>query len=319
MIRILRFINFLCLSAFLASCTSHSPILSKPGIVQIGPSNRALHNPIWSPDGKRIVATSITNIQSWTSEIYIIDLSTNKIRSIEKTDYGNLEAQSWSPDGSQIAFSSQRGGDWPEAIWLAGAIGEPPKQLLTEGHDAAWSPDGDSMAIFSSSYAGGNETEVLSILELRTKHRKVVFSGTGKYTITYGLAWSPDGTRLIFSFGKQEYDVSPRFPNIDIYILEISTGKTTKITNQGINSNPKWSPDGNLITYTEHTAGDLDFKLMVSYPDGRCSREITKKAYSADWSPDGKHLAFDYAGNIYILDLTIFLGEDFQKPDHLCP
>ncbi len=319
MTRILRFVGCVYLGAFLAACTSRSPILSQPGIRQIGPSDWGLGSPIWSPDGKMVAATHITNVHTWTSEIFIIDLSTNKIRSIEKTDYGNLEAKSWSPDGSRIAFSSQRGGDWPEAIWLADATGARPKQYLTEGYDAALSPDGNSLAVFSASFTAGSETQTLSILDLKTMNKKVVFSGTGKYVSAIDVTWSPDGSKLMFSFGKQDDDATPRIPNDDIYTLEISTQKISKITNDGVNHDPKWSPDGSLITYIRHTAGDLDFKLMVGYEDGRCSRVITTKAYSADWSPDGKQMAFDYAGNIYVLDLATFLGQDFQKANNLCP
>ncbi len=318
MIRILRFIAFLYIGLVLASCTSRSPILSQPGITHIGPTDGGLGNPIWSPSGKSMVATHITNVHSWSSEIFILDLSTNQIRSIEKTDYGNLKALSWSPDGTQIAFSSERGGDWPEGIWLVDVIGTAQKQLLTEGYDATWSPDGNNMAIFSTLLESGNETRVLSILDLKTMNKNVVFSGMGKYTDTQGLAWSPDGTKLMFSFGKQGKDAAIRFSNVDIYVLEISTGKITKITNDGINSDPKWSPNSSLIAYIKHTAGDLDFKIIVSYDDGRCSRQITTSAYSTDWSPDGKQLAFDYAGNIYALDLAAFLGEGFQRPDYLC-
>ena len=318
MTRILSILSLFCLSLVFAACTSRSPILSQPGITQIGPSDWGLHNPIWSPDGKMVLATNSTNVHSWTSEIFVVDLSTEKIQSIVKTDYGNLEGLSWSPDGSQIAFSSVRGGDWPEAIWLVDIDGTKAKQYLVEGYNAAWSPDGDSIAILSTSLEDGNETRVISILNLKTKYKKVVSSLTGKYTTATDLAWSTDGKKLVFSFGKQNVDVSPRFPNVDIYVLDISTGETTIITNEGVNFGPKISPDGDLITFIRNTAGDLDFKIMISYKDGRCNQQIITKAYSADWSPDGKQLAFDYAGNLYTLDLVTILGKDFKKPGFLC-
>jgi Tol biopolymer transport system component len=319
MIRILSCISFLCISVFIVSCGPQSPILLVSGITQIGPSNYGLQHPIWSPNGRKIVATNIIAMQSLTSEIYIIDISTNKIRSIEKTDYGNIEARSWSPDGNRIAFSSELAGDWPEAIWLIDSDGMTQKQYLAEGYDAAWSPDGNSMAIFSSSYSNGNETRVLSTLDLKTMNRNVVFSETGKYLTAQGVTWSPDGTRLMFSFGKQENDVDPRFPNVDINILKISTKEITKITNEGVNSDPNWSPDGNLITYITNTAGYLDSNLIISNEDGSCNRKTLKNIYSADWSPDGKQLALEYEGNIYLLDLSKYFGEDFQKANFLCP
>lgn len=318
MFRIIKSLSLVCFSLILASCASRSPFLSQPGIALVGPLDSYLHDPIWSPDGKNLAATHTTNGSTWTSAIYVINLSTNKIRTIEKTDYGNIQARSWSPNGNQIAFSSELGGDWPQAIWIADTNGVAQKRLITGGYDAAWSPDGNSLAVFSGSSENGNETQILSIVDLRTMNNKVVFSGTAKYSTTFGLAWSPDGTKLMFAFGKQWNDSYPKFANVDIYILEISTGELTKITNDGVNSNPRWSPDGKMISYINYTAGIHDVKLMVSYSDGRCNRVITPNAWSADWSPNGKLMAVDDASNLYTLDLISFLGTDIQTTNFIC-
>jgi Tol biopolymer transport system component len=265
-----------------------------------------------------IATTSITNVQSWTSEIYIVELSTNIIRSIEKTDYGNLEAQSWSPDGKSIAFVSQRGGDWPEGIWVTDLNGVHRKQFITEGYDVAWSPDGKSMAVFSTTIEDGDETRTLSILDLTTMSKRVIFSGMGKYSTAIGLTWSPDGTKLMFSFGKQEYDVSPRFPNIDVYVIDISTGESVIITNKDVNLDPTWSPAGKLIAYIRNTAGHFDPKLTISNVDGSCPQQITNIAWSTDWSPDGRKIAFENGGNIYVMALSEFLGYDLLEKGLLC-
>ena len=49
----------------------------------------------------------------------------------------------FSPDGSQIAFRSERDGG---GIFLMGATGESVRRLTDEGHNPAWSPDGREVA-----------------------------------------------------------------------------------------------------------------------------------------------------------------------------
>ena len=53
----------------------------------------------------------------------------------------------WSPDGSRIAFASDRGGSWD--IWCMSADGSNPVQLTNATEDEttpSWSPDGNRIA-----------------------------------------------------------------------------------------------------------------------------------------------------------------------------
>jgi Tol biopolymer transport system component len=58
----------------------------------------------------------------------------------------------WAPDGSRIAFTSNRGGDY--GIWLVGAEGaaEPSPVATGEGNAymPSWAPDGTRLAFASS-------------------------------------------------------------------------------------------------------------------------------------------------------------------------
>lgn len=309
---------YLCLAALLASCASRPAAPLGSGIAKIGAINVPLHDPLWSPDGRQVLATHTTAIHTWTSEIYAIDVSSNKVRAIVQTDYGNLQARAWSPDGTRVAFSSDPGGEWPAAIWLVDVAGATPRQMLAPGYDAAWSPDGERIAVFSTSLDHDKETRVLSIIDLATGKTKQVYAVSAKYTTTMGLAWSPDGRRLAFSAAMQDTDQSPRFPHVDLYDLEISNSEITRITVDGVNASPRWSHTGSLLAYIRTSPGAIDWTLVIGSADGKCSRDLGTPADSVDWSLDGNRLVFSDDGTIYVMDLAIALGANFETPDSLC-
>lgn len=67
----------------------------------------ALLNPEWSPDGKKIVFNGLVRGKS---DLYLYDLESKEIESITNDLYSDLQP-SWSGDGSEIAFISDRGPD----------------------------------------------------------------------------------------------------------------------------------------------------------------------------------------------------------------
>jgi Tol biopolymer transport system component len=95
---------------------------------------------------------------------------------------------------------------------------------------------------------------------------------------------SPDGRRLAFEVAAQ---------TVDIWVFEIGRGTFTRLTQEGKNSSPVWSPDGRLIAYAA-TRGDTT--TIVSRPADGSGPETTLwngkpvcRPYS--WAPDGKSLA----------------------------
>jgi len=80
--------------------------------------------------------------------------------------YGNLTSPDWSPDGSQIAFTS---GSRPFHIWVMPASGGEAK-MVADGEDPCWAPNSRTL-IFTQQ---GNDKQVLSLLDVPTKHVKTV-------------------------------------------------------------------------------------------------------------------------------------------------
>ncbi|WP_251548931.1 hypothetical protein [Neobacillus muris] len=101
--------------------------------------------------------------------------------------------------------------------------------------------------------------------------------------------WSPDGRKI--AFAKQRYAMNDSHGHTqtgeEIWMLEIETGKLTKITD---GSEPSWSPDGKMITYTK-TQKSGGKEVWVIHLDGSDPLKLTE-GMEPDWSPDGQFITF---------------------------
>ena len=95
---------------------------------------------------------------------------------------------------------------------------------------------------------------------------------------------SPDGTHLAI-VAKQ-----------DVYIYDIATGRPMKLTLEGSNNTPVWTPDGRRVTFWRKREGQKKKSIFWKPVDGSGEAELL---YSSEhhpspcsWSPNGKVLAF---------------------------
>lgn len=92
--------------------------------------------PAWSPDGTRLVFTSLRHGQNadgtWNREIYV--MATDGTGQVRLTDDPASDgAPAWSPDGTRIAFHSDRAGDID--IYLMDADGSGQERLTDNPED----------------------------------------------------------------------------------------------------------------------------------------------------------------------------------------
>lgn len=144
-------------------------------------------SPAFSPDGRKLVLT-LSNTDG-NLDIHTLDLTTRKISRLTTNRSIDTEG-TWSPDGREIYFTSDRGGS-PQ-IYKIASVGGIPSRITFEGNYNArprLSPDGKKLAM----------------VHLRN----------GKYQI--GIIDIEKGGLLVLSTGSQ--DESPSFsPNSDTLI-----------------------------------------------------------------------------------------------------
>ncbi len=98
---------------------------------------------------------------------------------------------------------------------------------------------------------------------------------------------SPDGQRLAVQIGEGN--------NSDIWIYDIPRATLTRLTAEGYNSGPLWTPDGKRVTFGSSTGGG-PLNLFWKPADGSDAKEqLTESGrfqVPSSWSPDGQVLAF---------------------------
>lgn len=159
-----------------------------------------IENPQWSSDGSSILFVSFTERRN--PGIYVADSQGWNVKLIYE-DNNQLEAVSWSPEGSKIAFTSLENGAKLYAINPDGTE----KTLLTSNlswswdNFYAWSPSGDKIA-FSSSAANG---EHIFIANPDGTERVQITTGENKHYSLSGMggSWSPDGSRLLIESSNE--------------------------------------------------------------------------------------------------------------------
>ena len=131
----------------------------------------------------------------------------------------------------------------------------------------------------------------------------------------YGdLVISPDGTRVAVEL-IQGADARRQ----DIWVLELDRGISTRLTsNQTVNRNPVWSPDGRRIVFSSERNGHMD--LFVRAADGSGSEELLlhsdqdKFASDFSWSRDGLYLVYTSVDPQTKRDLWILPMEGDRTP-----
>ena len=214
-------------------------------------------------------------------------------------------APAWSPDGSRIAFMSDRDGRSNYEIYVMNADGTG-QTSLTDNPDIdsnpSWSPDGSRIAFDS-----GRDSYEIYVTNADG-------SGQTRLTDSPGFdsdpAWSPDGNRIAFvSCDLPEPSPSEGLLHCDLSLMNADGSNRVPLTGEGEGNNyePTWSPDGSRIAFVSYRVGNLGIYVMNA--DGSGQTRLTENPdidLGPIWSPDGSRIAFtsDRDGNyeIYVMN-----------------
>ncbi|MFN7983117.1 MAG: BamA/TamA family outer membrane protein [Vicinamibacterales bacterium] len=224
-----------------------------------------------------------------------------------------------SPDGSKVAFYSERDGlavDLFVADAATGAIARKLTELAIDRHTdslqfvnaaGAWSPDSRSLAYVGISQ-GRPQLSVANV-ETGQVDRRYSLSMLGD---VFSASWSPDRRSIVMAAMSGGY--------MDLFLLDTESGDVTRLTNDSYTElQPAWSPDGRHIAYvTDRFTTNLqalrfgDLRLAWMDPRTRQVHEVgafdTGKHLNPQWSRDGQSILFiaDHDGvpNVYQIGLA---------------
>ena len=187
----------------------------------------------FSKDGRHMVWTSYPEGTLWRSK-------TDGSERIQLT-FAPIEAglPSWSPDGSQIAFTARYPGKPWQIYWIPSGGGNA-EQLTSDNLgsvDAIWSPDGRSLAYSTSFVAAAESHPPIHILNLETHQVTAVPQSEGLYS----LRWSPDGRYLLA--------LSNDSTKLMVYDFSLRTWQQLNQQKPQSVSYPTWSPDSKCIYF----------------------------------------------------------------------
>jgi Tol biopolymer transport system component len=181
-------------------------------------------------------------------DIHLMDLEARRVNdTIGSTPFSNstrIEGSArFSPDGSRIAFESDRSGG-PE-IWVAGRDGSGLQQITSLGAVeiliGGWSPDGGRIA-FDAAIGGNDDVYVVGT---DGGHLRRL---TAEPSVDGVASWSGDGRWIYFSSTR-----AGAIP--DIWRMSADGGPPTRMTHDG-GFDPKESPDARYLFYLDrHPAG----------------------------------------------------------------
>jgi Tol biopolymer transport system component len=243
--------------------------------------------PTWSPGGSRIAYWASIGGQRdiWT-------IPANGGESVPVTNDVHIDWNPvWSPDGKSLYFSSDRGGSMD--LWRVPideetgmSLGEP--EAVTTGATASHQHLSVSMDGRRIAYVELVRSENIWKVGFDTT------TGTDKgepVPITQGsrrlrvFSVSPDGRWLAgFSLGAQE----------DLFIMKTDgTGHRQLTDDIHKDRGPRWSPDGQEISFYSNRSGS--WEIWTLRPDGSGLKQLTEtpehgNGYPA-WSPDGTRMA----------------------------
>jgi tricorn protease len=282
--------------------------------------------PRFSPDGTQIAFSSD---RMGNEDVWVVSVEGGEPRAITSHSTGDRMLY-WTPDGDSVVISTSRGsGTWGSPLYIAKLDGSLPTPLpMDRGASGMIRQDGKMIAFNRSGfrywrkgYRGNNNTDIyVQDLEGDREIRQLTDLDMKKFRTHTQDAYPMWGADGMIYFNSERDGI------FNIWRISPDGGEPEQVTdhrNDGVQY-PSISPDGRTITY------ENEFEIWtLDVPDGEPTRvpielafdpkqntlefiDVDNQSDGFAGSPDGKFVAVDVHGEIFIVPVDPETGEKRQ-------
>ncbi len=231
--------------------------------------------PVWSPDGSRLLYSAPGDTADAGLDIWLLDVSTPGSQPVNLTQLkGDDTDPTWSPDGMLIAFTnSGRFVAGVSAVYFMNPVGSNLRRISTDfiEYSPFWTPD--NQTLLHVIFARDNR-----YLYQRQKAHDYATPQPYDPTSLFGRlgqvadpAISPDGSTIAYTRVEGE---ESQICSVDYRSRGARINVLTP--NHNRESQPAWSPDSQYIVFASQRDGAMDIYVMTAA--GQLQTNLTQSA-----------------------------------------
>lgn len=207
-----------------------------------------LENIALSPKGERVLFGA-------RGDVFSAPVEKGATRNLTHSSNAHDKFPRWSPDGSRIAFMSDRSGE--DEVWVAAQDGMSEAVQITNGgaspaqrYAPEWSGDGKRLAF-------ADKDGKIFVYTFADKSLKQIVDAPNGQINDY--EWSPKGNYLAFSMNDRPASNNGGFNSV--YVYDVNANKLNRVTDPMFNSyNPTFDPSSDYLYYLS----DREFAPQIS-------------------------------------------------------
>ena len=286
-------------------------IFSQVGVLDLGSGRETIleksndvqaYSLRWSPDGSRIAfSEGLTLTETGTWKLLLLDVRSGRISPLGPPPGNPLGGIAWNGGGDDLFYIQATNvlgdfsGSGSRIFRIDRRAGRSVPVLWADGLAATLSYTGivSSCDVLSRGRLVFDE-------RIRRQNLREIAPGqagapaaqlvAGGSAIDRQPTYSPDGKSILFS--------SNRSGNLDIWVMDVSTGAMRQVTDDPAQDwDPAFSPDGRHVLWSSDRSGHLE--VWIANVDGSGARQVTQDGVDAEnptETPDGNWIVY-WSGN----------------------
>ena len=245
-------------------------------------------SPRWSPSGDRLAYIANGPEYSAIRMYWMADGRDAEIAQLQ----GGGGGLSWSPNGSQLAYS---------AYVLQPGVAPAALPASPPGAEWAESAQVEDRLFYRVDAVGNLPPGSQQLFVVDAQGGAPVLITTDDAGASSDFSWTADGTAIIFSADRRP-NSGTAAPDSELHRVDLETGRIRQLTNRiGPDTSPRVSPNGQRIAYTgydDQRMGYHNTLLYVANADGTQARALTldldRSVASPIWASDGRGIYVQY-------------------------